>query len=131
MGGRGTPALFQDGFAVSAKWFHPAGFLARFAEFRGGDPLQARGRLPRWNIGSPNLGQRPPMSAARSWRAGRERNWRLPPEFGEAEMAMLRGHIDPLTEGRPECCPTSASAAARGSLFWLLARTRGRGKASK
>jgi hypothetical protein len=37
------------------------------------------------------------MGAARSWRAGRERNRRLPPELGEAEMAMLLGHVDPLT----------------------------------
>src|SRR5215470_14074535 len=27
--------LFQNGFAVPAKWFHPAGFSARFAGFLG------------------------------------------------------------------------------------------------
>src|SRR5207244_12253721 len=35
MGQRRTPPLFQDGFAVSAKWFHPAGFSACFAGFSG------------------------------------------------------------------------------------------------
>src|SRR4051812_24547687 len=28
-----TPALFQEGFASSRKWFHPAGFWALFAWF--------------------------------------------------------------------------------------------------